>query len=94
MSENTRPLLTAWSARKAHIDSGEMTTAFGSLAPMTLCRKAGTRAGERTTLGVLEQEAIDSMPVCGQCARRRLKGVTHIEAGPVSFGGGGFEVMA
>ncbi|NKR60229.1 hypothetical protein GS474_15975 [Rhodococcus hoagii] len=73
MMSDTSPLLTAWSARKAHIDSGEMTTAFGTLAPMTLCRKAGTRAGERTTLGLLEQEAIDSMPLCGQCARRQPK---------------------
>ncbi|MBM4716189.1 hypothetical protein GS551_18690 [Rhodococcus hoagii] len=70
MSDNTRPLLTTWSARKAHIDTGRRSPFGGHL---TLCNQDGISADGETARGPLEQEAIDSMPVCGQCARRQPK---------------------
>ncbi|MBM4653838.1 hypothetical protein GS462_26485 [Rhodococcus hoagii] len=74
MSDDTRPLLTTWSARKAHIDSDTVRSAYrGDNRPVTRCNAFGVRAGEHTVLGPLEQEAIDSMPLCGQCARRQPK---------------------
>lgn len=74
MSGDTRPLLTSWSARKAHIDSGATKSVYrGDDRPIALCNTYGVRAGERTARGPLEQSAIDSMPVCGQCTRRKPK---------------------
>lgn len=68
---DTRPLVTTWSARKAHIDSG-VTGKFGAL--VTRCSQYGVPAGERTVRGTIEQGAIDSLPVCGLCTRGHGKG--------------------
>ena len=70
MSDDTRPLLSTWSARKAHIDSGKKGRHD---SPVTLCSQYGTTAGELTVRGPIKQEAIDALPVCGLCSRRQPK---------------------
>ncbi|NKT16147.1 hypothetical protein GS688_07875 [Rhodococcus hoagii] len=74
MTDSIRPLLTTWSARKAHIDSGATKSVYrGDHRPVTHCNADGVRAGEHSARGPLEQEAIDSLPVCGLCSRRQPK---------------------
>lgn len=70
----TRPLVTTWSARKAHHDTGRTGHYLNGEAPVTACNKAGTRAGERTARGPQDQDAIDVLPPCGLCVRRTAKG--------------------
>lgn len=67
MSDTTLPLLTTWSARKAHIDSG----AIKFDAKVTLCSAYGVEAGGRTTVGPVTRVKIDALPLCGLCKRRR-----------------------